>query len=1053
MSGEAPNIEKFKSNLGKIAYTLDKEHFSRIDKDYYVLPYDEYYNSEEVIQNNGKRERIEINSYVSNVRALQIKRLVYDKEEKFVDCLQNALSIFADSGNTVALVFNRFVNRTDIYAIVRNDGQGKNEESKKNIALFRESLLGNFAGSELDIIEERHKGEDTKKIFCDKNVSFVDKIESISAVCNIPSGKSEDYYSQNLEKLFNGIVPQNDNEWYSIIIFAEALATEQIHQIREGYEEMASEIFPFQQHQFQIGKSKAETQGEMKSLAHSENTSVAISKTHSVNVGLNGSRFTSISVNAGISKLSAGFTKGHSFGGSLGYGYSWGKTTTTGTTDTSTSGTNSSITLGESDTTTYSFQSYTVKNMLERLEYSLERLKQGEALGLWKYSCFVCAQSTRISKNVANYIRALTQGAQSFLESSKIKEWHYENGNGTSDFEEIKKYILNFSHPVFVNKIDGIPVNFCANINTYELANVMSLPQHSIPGVPVINGVAFGREPYAISELKLDMSIGCTYHMYQANKSQRIRISKEELTKHTFITGSTGSGKSNTIYRLLEKLDDEKVSFLVVEPAKGEYKDVIGKKKGVVTYGTNPNINNIEMLRINPFRFPKNTHILEHLDRLIEIFNVCWPMYAAMPAILKDAVERAYISAGWNLEKSVNKFDENLFPTFADVVKQIKVVLNESDYSDDNKGDYTGSLVTRLKSLTNGINGLIFTTNDATDEELFDRNVIIDLSRVGSSETKSLIMGLLILKLQEHRMEQRELGANLNDGLKHITVLEEAHNLLKRTSVAQSTEGANMLGKSVEMLANSIAEMRTYGEGFVIADQSPGLLDMSVIRNTNTKIILRLPDFSDRELVGKASGLTDNQIIELAKLEKGVAAISQSDWLEPVLCKIDKYEGGKESFFDFQNNNAASECINSDIVKKSLLDCIMQKEIYRKGDRIDIAKLKKVVLQSKLDTAVKCDFIDYISAGKDTAVTSLRCLLYDFFDAKNAIEKSKTSGNIVEWVHSVADNLRPALSNYNKRQIDLTMALIIYEQSIRDASYNDILCRFVELYDAEGGVY
>src|SRR5699024_1260419 len=109
-------------------------------------------------------------------------------------------------------------------------------------------------------------------------------------------------------------------------------------------------------------------------------------------------------------------------------------------------------------------------------------------------------------------------------------------------------------------------------------------------------------------------------------------------------------------------------------------------------------------------------------------------------------------------------------------------------------------------------------------------------------------------------------------------------------------EGSNLLGKSVEMLTNAIAEMRTYGEGFIIADQAPGLLDMAVIRNTNTKIIMRLPEYSDRELVGRAAGLKDEQIVELSKLNKGVAAIHQNDWIESVLCKINKYSSNDPEF-------------------------------------------------------------------------------------------------------------------------------------------------------------
>ena len=143
-------------------------------------------------------------------------------------------------------------------------------------------------------------------------------------------------------------------------------------------------------------------------------------------------------------------------------------------------------------------------------------------------------------------------------------------------------------------------------------------------------------------------------------------------------------------------------------------------------------------------------------------------------------------------------------------------------------------------------------------------------------------------------MAQRTAGANRpNSGLQHITVLEEAHNLLRRTSTEQSQESSNLQGKSVEMLTNAIAEMRTYGEGFLIADQSPGLLDMAVIRNTNTKLILRLPDEGDRLLVGKAAGLNDDQIVELSRLDTGVAAVYQNHWLEPVLCKVEHFKGEK----------------------------------------------------------------------------------------------------------------------------------------------------------------
>ena len=496
-------------------------------------------------------------------------------------------------------------------------------------------------------------------------------------------------------------------------------------------------------------------------------------------------------------------------------------------------------------------------------------------------------------------MRGITQGKESHLESSAIQTWCYEGeGSDGCEFSKIKDYVRHFCHPIFVTEDGGgqpiavTPTNYVA---TDKLSNVMIFPRKSMQGLPVLEGVSFGREPHGIESITEDFEIGFCYHMFTPSKNRLVKLSRDSLTSHTFVTGSTGSGKSNTIYRLLEGLEHKGVNFLVVEPAKGEYKEVLGGLPGVSVYGTNPQLT--PLLRINPFSFPhgkeepsRNIHILEHLDRLIEIFNVCWPMYAAMPAVLKEAVEKSYEDCGWDLTESTNPYGDDLYPTFADVTRNIRTIIDSSEYDAENKGAYKGALVTRLKSLTNGINGLIFTTKEISAQELFDRKVIVDLSRVGSTETKSLIMGLLVLKLQEHRMTE----GHINSPLRHVTVLEEAHNLLKRTSTEQSQDSGNLLGKSVEMLANAIAEMRTYGEGFIIADQAPGLLDLSVIRNTNTKIIMRLPDQDDRELVGRAANLNDDQITELARLPVGVAAVYQNNWIEPVLCQVERYENEKK---------------------------------------------------------------------------------------------------------------------------------------------------------------
>lgn len=437
----------------------------------------------------------------------------------------------------------------------------------------------------------------------------------------------------------------------------------------------------------------------------------------------------------------------------------------------------------------------------------------------------------------------------------------------------------------------------------------------------------------------------------------------------------------------------------------------------------------MNLLRINPFSFPDDVHVLEHIDRLIEIFNVCWPMYAAMPAVLKDAIERSYINAGWNLTESVckyaDKFGKNVYPNFVDVLKMINIVMEESKYSADSKGDYTGALCTRVKSLTNGIYGQIFTNNELSSQELFDSNVIIDLSRVGSIETKSLLMGLLIMKMQEYRMSSH---TGSNSQLRHLTVLEEAHNLLKRTSPEQSSESSNLLGKSVEMLANSIAEMRTYGEGFIIADQAPGLLDMAVIRNTNTKIILRLPDISDRELVGKAASLTDNQIQELSKLQTGVAAIYQNDWLEPVLCKISRCRDDEQKYESKEENITLDE----ERIKKELIQCIMlpaPEKLDLDTDRI--LQLEKMTLQLGIATSTKLLILDYFKEKDPDRIQNLRSrIVYSMFNSETALLLSNVERNdINSWQNVMLENLEPNIELFDIEEQNKILAIIAKEHN------------------------
>ena len=609
-----------------------------------------------------------------------------------------------------------------------------------------------------------------------------------------------------------------------------------------------------------------------------------------------------------------------------------------------------------------------VEELLTRIDEQIKRTKESEDYGC--YSCAAYFLSSRPSKALlaANTYRSLMIGEGSSVESGAVNLWQ-----DRASVTAMREYLKRFTHPVFArqlweNEADSLFYTAGTLVSGRELPMHLGLPTRSVHGLPIIEHAEFGRNvPDEAMPDEDKMNLGKIYHMGKEEAAGLI-LNRQAMASHTFITGSTGTGKSNAVYHLLDEITKNgQTTFLVVEPAKGEYKNVFGNCTDVQVFGTNPR--ETPLLRMNPFAFPENIHILEHIDRLVEIFNACWPMYAAMPAVLKDAIERSYQKVGWDLRNSES--EKGIFPTFFDLLDILPGVIEESHYSKDTQSDYVGALCTRVKSLTNGIYGSVLCAEDAlSDAEMFDQNVIVDLSRVGSMETKSLLMGILVMKLQEYRM----CSSGMNSRLRHVTVLEEAHNLLRKTSAEQSQEGANLQGKSVEMLANAIAEMRTYGEGFIIADQAPGLLDMSVIRNTNTKIILRLPDEEDRKLVGKSAALKEAQIDELSKLPLGVAAVYQNEWPEAVLCKIEAYPMPENAVY--HKPSKMPHEINAEFVFGQLA---AGKELEPLG----VSEMEQLKLWLKRhEMMLKPEdgrYLEQVFAGGELDVAKTRKAVFDFF--------------------------------------------------------------------------
>lgn len=927
-----------------------------------------------------------ISEIVQNVRMYRVTKMVYEKNEFSLHKFTSVFNSLSHISTSVFLMIDSNGLETELYIGIKSDDKRRTASSTGKL-LFN-ILKGQFPGIEL----QNKFGNEIEDLLNKPRGEFVSTVTSIGNLVD-EQNRSNEEFVQGLEKLIKTMEGQK----YRAVILAENKSNEDLKKLRTGYEEIYNSLSPFSKMQINFSENKGTNYSNSSSIGistgttYSKNDSVTEGNSYSENESTSEQKSVSkknlmefaaasvsgIGAGAGIGNLfgPVGATIGAGIGLSLSMGatptYTEGKTRTKGSSYTE----NSSKTYGESkgetntntkiDTETIgnssgSSQAITlntenkiVSNLLDRIDVQLERIKEFETFGMWECAAYFISEEPPVAEIAAATYKSIIQGKNSGVEISSINSWNEDNA------KEIIKNINNFEHPSFKYN-DNIFVKATSLISSKELGIQMGLPKKSVIGFPVVEHSSFAQEviTYNANEDndRKSITIGKIFNMGKITEKV-MKLSKESLTMHTFVTGSTGSGKSNTIYEILDQLDTVGVKFMIIEPAKGEYKNVFGNRNNVTVLGTNPNYS--ELLRINPFKFPKSIHVLEHVDRLIEIFNVCWPMYAAMPAVLKDAVLSAYEDCGWDLVESVNRISDELFPTFADLERELWTVIENSAYSDELKGNYIGSLVTRIKSLTNGLNGQIFASDEIDNKILFDENVIIDLSRIGSLETKSLIMGILVMRLNEYRMSE---ATEMNSKLKHVTVLEEAHNILKRVSTEQNSESSNVSGKSVEMLSNAIAEMRTYGEGFIIADQSPNAVDVSAIRNTNTKIIMRLPDEVDRRLAGKAAALKDEQLDEIAKLPKGVAVVYQNDWIEPVLCKVNKFEGKEEKY---NYTREYTEKIDEYKLKKELLKLLLKTKVNQEI-KPNIEHIEDSLTKSKLSTMQKIEVLELLDEYRKT---------------------------------------------------------------------------------------
>ena len=268
-----------------------------------------------------------------------------------------------------------------------------------------------------------------------------------------------------------------------------------------------------------------------------------------------------------------------------------------------------------------------------------------------------------------------------------------------------------------------------------------------------------------------------------------------------------------------------------------------------------------------------------------------------MPYILEKCLFNIYQQKGWNItsgrhhQVNIENFEDCqsnsfIYPTIVDLKNEVnRYVKFELEYKGELQDNIRSAIVTRLESLAVGSKGFIFNTSCFINfEDLLKKQIVFELESLADDDDKAFFVGLILSLVSEYRQSlARESVLNHTDNLKHIMVVEEAHRLLKNVNTERSSEMmGNPKGKAVESFCNIIAEMRSLGQGVIVAEQIPTKIAPDVIKNTNTKIVHRLVSFDDQVAMGAGLGLNDEDSRYLNQLTTGFALAHKEGMSKPV---------------------------------------------------------------------------------------------------------------------------------------------------------------------------
>ncbi len=285
------------------------------------------------------------------------------------------------------------------------------------------------------------------------------------------------------------------------------------------------------------------------------------------------------------------------------------------------------------------------------------------------------------------------------------------------------------------------------------------------------------------------------------------RITRNELLRHLFILGPTGTGKSTLLLNLLVQIQEAAIPFMVFDFKRG-YRTLLrapgSDRLIVLTVGRNT-----APLAINALLPAPGVEFEEWAEALTDIISTSYLLMQGARNVLKEAILQARAQHG----------------EAATLTHAHELLVGELDATRAGSRRYgwLESSTRSLEELTKGNFGKALNATSATPvSDLLEQPVVFELQGFGDDQKRFFCLFWLevVLLLRKNSAAAREQ-------LQHLLVFDEAHNVFPRERPGE-----------VSIPARLAREVREFGEAIIAATQQADVSE-SLIANSGFKLILR----------------------------------------------------------------------------------------------------------------------------------------------------------------------------------------------------------------------